>query len=147
MKDLDEVLSIVTAGCDEIEALVRCYSELEPDLTYLPIPLTIKGRNLIATIDVIRVVDNIPIFSYDVVLCKDSTGQFTIAVMGYETLCTTKEQFQKFERHAAVGIDSLPALESMFPPEKLTVDAIESDFVEKFNSITQNIYAISNAIP
>jgi hypothetical protein len=147
MKNLEDILTIVTEGVDEIETLVMGYPELEPDVEYLSIPLKLKDRNLLVHLEVIRVADDIPIFSYDVVLCKDADDQFTISVSGYETLCTSQEQFEEFERCAAEGIDSLPSLESVFTPEELTIEILVSDFISKFNSITKNVYGITNAIP
>jgi len=147
MKNLDEVLAIVTEGVDEIETLLMGYPDLEPEIEFLSIPLKLEDRNLLVQIEVIRVADDIPIFSYDIVLCKDPDDQLSIFVMGYETLCTTREQFEEFERCAAEGIDSLPSLETVFTGKELTTEILVSAFVDKFNRITKNEYGISNDIP
>ena len=147
MKDLDDILNNVTEAVDTIENIMATYPELEADIEYSAIPLKLKARNLLVHIEVLRVSDNLSIFSYDIVLLKDPEDQFSVFVMGYETLCTTKEQFDEFEIAVANGIDSLPTLESFFTAQDLTVDGIVSDFIAKFNNITKNVFGITNAIP
>ncbi len=143
MKDLDDILNIVTEAVDTIEEILARYQELEIEIEYCAIPLKLKARNLLVYIEVIRVSDKLSIFSYDIVLLKDPEDQFSLFVMGYETLCTTKEQFDEFEKALENGEDSLPSLESEFTSPDLTVDRIVSDFVAKFNSITKNGYGIT----
>ena len=110
MKDLDDILNIVTEAVDTIEEILARYQELEIEIEYCAIPLKLKARNLLVYIEVIRVSDKLSIFSYDIVLLKDPEDQFSLFVMGYETLCTTKEQFDEFEKALENGEDSLPSL-------------------------------------
>ena len=146
MKDLEDILVIVTEAVDNIETILATYPELEIHIEYGSIPLKLNDNNLLVHIEVGRVKDSIPVFIYDIILRKDSDDQLSTFTIGYEEVCI-QEQFDEFERNVALGIDSPPTLEDVFTPDELTKEALVSDFVAKFNSITKNDYGITNDIP
>jgi len=146
MNDLEDILTTVTKGVDNIETILANYPELDADIQFLPIPKRFYERIILVHLEVERVKDDLSIFTYDIILCKDPDDKLSVFTMGYETLCTSQEQLDEYERCAAMGEDSLPTLETVFTPQDLTYDDIVLDFIEKFNTITKNGYGITSDI-
>jgi len=146
MSDLDSILNALIEGIKYIRRSTITNGKILTEVENFPIPIKLKSKNLIVTIEIFRSSDNMSLFIYDVYINIDPNGEMYVETFGHDSI-DIDNFAEKIEKAMLYEDDDVDDLVTVFIPRSLKFENFFTDFVMKFYHITQRSYEIRPFVP